>query len=272
MIITRLFSLQVVSDKYKILAEDQGIFRKVVYPDRGLIFDRRNKVILRNTSIYDLMLVPNKLKGIDTASLCRILEIDSARFHEKVVEQIIRNGRARPSVFEALLSDKKMAMLNESMYRFAPAFYLQERSVRSYPFNVAGNVLGYNGEVDSNFLRKHPDEGYVQGDYAGMTGLERTYERVLMGERGIEYWKRDNRNRLTDRLENGKFDTTAVAGQNIYTSLDVELQQLGEKLMQNKLGAIVAVDPKTGGILAMVSAPTYQPEFLTGSERRKHFS
>ena len=163
-------------------------------------------------------------------------------------------------------------MLNESMFKFAPAFYLQERSVRSYPYDAAANVLGYTAEVDTNFLKKHPGEGYVAGDYAGMTGLERSYERVLMGERGIEYWKRDNKNRLTERLENGKYDTTAIAGQNLYTSLDVELQQLGEKLMKNKLGAIVAIDPRTGGILAMVSAPTYQPKYLTGSERRKHFS
>ncbi|RYD81622.1 MAG: penicillin-binding protein 2, partial [Sphingobacteriales bacterium] len=134
------------------------------------------------------------------------------------------------------------------------------------------NVLGYTAEVDTNFLKKYPDDGYVAGDYAGMTGIERTYEKVLMGERGIEYWKRDNKNRLTDKMEGGKYDTIAVAGQNLHTSIDVELQQLGEKLMQNKLGSIVAIDPSTGGILAMISAPTYKPQYLTGNERRKHFS
>ncbi|MEO6405323.1 MAG: penicillin-binding transpeptidase domain-containing protein [Ferruginibacter sp.] len=271
-IIVRLFSLQVASDKYRILADDQGIFRKVVYPDRGLVFDRRRRAILENASISDLMITPTKLKGIDTLALCKILEIDTAQFNKRVVELIIKNGRARPSVFEALLSEDKMAKLNEAMYRFSPAFYLQERSVRSYPFDAAANVLGYNAEVDTNFLKRHPNEGYVSGDYAGMTGIERTYEKVLMGERGIQYFKRDNKNRLTDRLEAGKFDTVAVAGQNLYTSLDIELQELGEKLMQNKLGSIVAVDPRTGGILAMVSSPTYQPKYLAGSERRKHFS
>ena len=218
------------------------------------------------------MVTPNKLKGVDTVALCKILNIDTAQFNKKIVEVIIKNGRTRTSVFEALLSDDKQAMLNESMYLFTPGFYLQERSVRSYPFNAAANVLGYTAEVDTNFLKKHKNEGYVSGDYAGMTGIERSYEKVLMGERGIEYWKRDNKNRLTEKLENGKYDTVPIAGNNLHTSLDIELQELGEKLMQNKLGAIVAIDPKTGGILAMVSAPTYQPKYLTGSERRKHFS
>lgn len=271
-IIIRLFSLQVVSSKYKIMADDQGVFRKVVYPDRGLVFDRHKKAILQNATIYDLMITPNKLKGVDTTGICNILNITKEQFNKKVVEVIIKNGRTRPSIFEPLLNEDKMAMLNESMYKFAPGFYLQERSVRSYPFDAAANVLGYTAEVDTNFLKKYPEDGYVAGDYAGMTGIERTYEKVLMGERGIEYWKRDNKNRLTEKMEGGKYDTTAIAGQNLHTSIDIELQQLGEKLMQNKLGSIVAIDPKTGGILAMVSAPTYKPQYLTGNERRKHFS
>lgn len=271
-IVLQLANLQLFSSKYKLMADDQGKFRKVIYPDRGIVFDRNGKVMLQNTTIYDLMVVPNKLKGVDTMGICSILGIDTAQFHKKIVELIIKNTSARPSTFESLLSDEKMAKLNESMYRFAPAFYLQERSVRSYPYDAAANVLGYTAEVDTNFLKKHRDEGYVPGDYAGMTGIERSYEKVLMGERGIEYWKRDKMNRLTEKLENGRFDTTPVAGQNLHTAIDIELQELGEKLMQNKLGSIVAIDPKTGGILAMVSAPTYQPKYLTGSERRKHFS
>ena len=271
-IISQLAHLQLFSSDLRLQADAQGTFRKVVYPDRGIIYDRHKKSILQNTIIYDLMVTPNKLKGVDTFALCKILNIDTAVFNKKIVEVIIKNGRTRTSVFEALLSDDKQAMLNESMYLFTPGFYLQERSVRSYPFDAAANVLGYTAEVDTNFLKKHKNEGYVSGDYAGMTGIERSYEKVLMGERGIEYWKRDNKNRLTEKLENGKYDTVPVAGHNLYTSLDIELQELGEKLMQNKLGAIVAIDPRTGGILAMVSAPTYQPKYLTGSERRKHFS
>jgi penicillin-binding protein 2 len=271
-IILQLANLQLFSSKYSDEAKMQGTFRKVIYPDRGIVFDRHGKVMLRNTTIYDLMVIPNKLKGVDTAGICEVLNIDTAQFHKKIVELIVKNTSSRPSIFEALLSDDKMAKLNESMFRFAPAFYLQERSVRSYPYDAAANVLGYTAEVDTNFLKKHSDEGYVPGDYAGMTGIERSYEKVLMGERGIEYWKRDNKNRLTEKLENGRYDTAALAGQNMHTAIDIELQGLGEKLMQNKLGSIVAIDPKTGGIIAMVSAPTYQPKFLSGSERRKHFS
>ena len=269
-IILQLMNLQLFSSKYKIMADDQGKFRKVIYPDRGIVYDRKRRPILQNTTIYDLMIIPNKLKGVDTFSLCRILEIDTAQFNKKVVEVIIKNGRSRSSVFDGLLSDQKMAMLNEAMYKFAPGFYLQERPVRSYPFDAGGNILGYLSEVDTNFLKNHKSEGYQTGDYAGKTGMERTYEKVLMGQRGIEYWKRDNKNRLTEKLENGKFDTAAIAGQNMHTSLDIELQALGEKLMENKLGSIVAINPRTGGIICMVSSPTFKPKFLTGADRKKH--
>ncbi len=271
-IIIQLANLQLFSSKYKIMADDQGKFRKVIYPDRGIVYDRNKKAILQNTTIYDLMVLPNKLKGVDTFSLCKILNIDSAQFNKKILEVIIKNGRSRPSVFDGLLNEEKMASLNEAMYKFAPGFYLQERPVRSYPFDAGGSILGYLAEVDTNFLKKHKEEGYQIGDYAGKTGMERTYEKVLMGQRGIEYWKRDNKNRLTERLENGRFDTGAIAGQNMYTSLNIELQELGEKLMQNKLGSIVAIDPRTGGILCMVSSPTFKPKFLTGAERKKHIT
>ena len=271
-IILQLANLQIFSSKYKIMADDQGKFRKVVYPDRGIVYDRNHKAILQNMTIYDLMILPNKLKGIDTLALCKILNIDTAQFSKKVVELIIKNGRSRPSIFDALLSDEKMAMLNEAMYKFVPGFYLQERPVRSYPVDAGGNILGYLSEVDSGFLKKHVNEGYQIGDYAGKTGMERTYEKVLMGQRGIEYWKRDNKNRLTERLEKGTHDTAAIAGNNMHLSLDIELQALGEKLMENKLGAIVAVDPKTGGILAMVSSPTFKPKLLAGATRKKHIA
>ncbi|HMO61250.1 MAG TPA: penicillin-binding transpeptidase domain-containing protein [Ferruginibacter sp.] len=271
-ILIQIINLQLFSPKYKIMADDQGKFRKVIYPERGIVFDRNRRAILQNTTTYDLMVTPNKIKGIDTAALCKILGLDSTQFARKLVDVIVRNGRSRSSTFDGLLSVEKMAMLNESMYKFAPGFYLQERPVRSYPYDAGGNILGYLSEVDTNFLKNHKGEGYQMGDYAGKTGIERTYEKVLMGQRGIEYWKRDNKNRLTERLEKGMYDTAAIAGQNLYTSLDIELQELGEKLMQNKLGSIVAIDPKTGGIICMVSSPTFKPRFLTGSERKKHIT
>ena len=271
-IFLQLINLQLFSSQYKSLAEGQGTFRKVIYPDRGIVFDRKGRSILQNTVIYDLMVIPGKIKDTDTATLCTILNIDSAEFHKRIIAAIIKNKSYRASVFESLLSNEKMAKLNENMYKLAPGYFMQERSVRDYPYEAGGNIFGYLGEVDSNILKSPKYEGYVMGDYIGRTGLERTYEKVLMGQRGIEFWKRDNKNRLTDRLEDGKFDTAAIAGKNMYTSIDIELQALGEKLMENKLGSIVAVDPKTGGILAMISSPTYKPKLLTGAERKKHYA
>lgn len=271
-IIGQLFNLQIVSKKYSIMADEQGKFRKVVYPDRGILYDRKGRAILRNTIIYDLMVTPSKLKGIDTFSLCKILNIDTAEFRKRVVQAIVKNRSYRPSVFEPLLPEDKIAKINENLYKFVPAFYLQERPVRDYPYDAAGNIIGYLSEVDTSFLNRHVGEGYQIGDYAGKTGIERSYEKVLMGQRGIEFWKRDNKNRLTDRLEKGRYDTPAVAGKNMHLALDIELQKLGEKLMENKVGSIVAIDPKTGGVLAMVSSPTYKPKTLTGAERRKRFA
>lgn len=265
--------LQVVkADEFRLRADDQGVMRKVIYPDRGLIFARNGKAILENTVISDLIVEPNKIKGIDTLELCNILGIDTAAFRKKLVEAIIKTGARRPGVFEAQLSEEKMARLNEVGYKFLPGFYLQERPVRRYPYEMAGNLLGYVSEVDTAFLRRHAGEGYSPGDFAGKTGLENSYEKVLMGQRGIEYWKKDKYNRLTERLEKGRYDTLPEAGKNLYTSIDIELQELGEKLMENKLGSIVAIDPKTGGVLAMVSAPTYKPQYLTGPERQKHYN
>lgn len=271
-IIVRLMTLQLFSSKYEKLANDQAILRKVVYPSRGIIFDRKHRAILDNTTMYDLMVTPSQLKGVDTFTLCRILDIDTAEFKKRIRVAINKNKAIRPSVFEALLSPEKYAKVNENLYRFQPAFFLQERPIRSYPFNAAANVMGYLSEVDSNFLKRHADEGYLMGDYAGMTGLERSYEKVLMGQRGIQYILKDNLNRPIGAYEKGAYDTAAVAGNHLYSSIDIELQQLGEKLMQNKIGSIVAVDPRTGGILALVSAPSYNPNLLTGSERRKHFN
>ena len=271
-IILQLMNLQLFSPKYKLAADDQGIFRKVIYPDRGIVYDRTGKSILQNTTIFDLMVIPNKIKGTDTMAICNILNIDTAEFRKRMENIVFKYKSYRPSIFEALLSNEKMAKLSEILYKVTPGYYLQERSVRDYPYDAAGNILGYLSEVDSNILKNPKYTGYVMGDYIGKTGLEKTYENVMLGQRGIEFWKKDKVGRLTERLEKGKFDTTAVAGQNMHTSLDIELQELGEKLMENKLGSIVAIDPRTGGILCMVSSPTFKPKLLTGAERKKHIA
>lgn len=273
-IILRLLGLQVIETKYSDLASRQGTIRKVVYPDRGILFDRKGRAILRNTIIYDLMVTPRKIRGmnLDTVDLCKVLNIDTTEFNKRIKDAIFRNRSYRPSVFEASMSDQMVARFNESIYKWEPAFYLQERPVRDYPYDAAGNILGYLSEVSPEFLETEEGQGYLPGDYAGKTGLEKSYEKVLMGQRGIEFWKRDNMNRLTDRLEGGKYDTPAVSGQNLHLSLDIGLQQYGEYLMQNKVGSVVAIDPKTGGILAMISSPTYKPSLLTGSERGKNYA
>ncbi|MBN9296745.1 MAG: penicillin-binding protein 2 [Filimonas sp.] len=270
-ILGQLLHLQIFSSKYKMQAENNARYRKVVYPDRGLIYDRKSKAILENTIMYDLMVTPSEAKGTDTFALCNILGIDTATFRKRIRDVGFKNSYVRPSVFEALLSPEMFARLNENMYKF-PGFFLQDRPVRDYPYGAAANVLGYLAEVDTSFLRRHKEEGYEMGDYAGMTGLERSYEKVLMGQRGIKYFIRDNRSRIQGSYENGVYDSAAVAGKSLHLSLDIELQKLGEKLMGNKVGSIVAIDPQTGGILCMVSSPTYNPNYLTGNMRRKHFS
>lgn len=270
-IIAQLFYLQIISD-YRSKADEQAILRKTVYPTRGIVFDRKHRAILDNTMTYDLMVTPSQLKGIDTQLLCRIMDLDTAIFRKRILNLIIKTGYVQPGTFEAALSKLKFARIQENLFRFNDAFFLQERPVRRYPFEAAANVFGYLGEVDTNFLKKHPDEGYKQGDYTGYSGLERSYEKALMGERGIQVLLRDKNNKVVGTYDNGREDVEAVAGSNLYSAIDIDLQLLGEKLMSNKVGSIVAIDPKTGGILAMVSSPTYNPTYLTGSERSRHVS
>jgi penicillin-binding protein 2 len=270
-LITRLFFLQIASSQYDVLALDNAVSKKIVYPDRGIIFDRNGKSILENTLTYDLMVSPNQLSGLDTASICRILQIEKEEFHKRVVGCIIKNGRYRPSVFEGSLSDQVFVQLQENMYRFEPGFFIQERPIRSYPYKVGAQVLGYVGEVDSTIL-KRTNYFYQIGDYMGLSGLERFYESTLMGKRGVRYQIKDNKNRIVGSYENGKYDSVAEAGKNLRTYLDIDLQILAERLLKNKLGAIVAIEPKTGGILAMASGPTYDPNLLTGNLRKSNFS
>jgi len=270
LIIGQLVHLQLFSDKYSKLAEDNAVYKKIVYPSRGIIFDRSGKAILDNSVMFDLMVTPFQVKNVDTFTLCNILKIDTAEFHKRMITALIKNGKYRPSVFEGLVSPQVQAQLEENMYRF-PGFDLSERPIRAYPFKAAAHILGYVGEVDSSII-KQSNYFYQMGDYAGRAGLEKTYESVLMGRRGIKYQIKDNKNRIQGSYENGIFDTSAVAGRNLYTSIDIEVQQLAEKLLNNKFGSAVAINPKTGGIIAMASAPGYDPNLLTGAERRKNFS
>jgi penicillin-binding protein 2 len=268
LVTAQLISLQIFSSKYVLAANNNAIFRKIIYPDRGIIYDRKKRALLENTISYDLVVIPNEARGVDTATLCDILKIDKAEYSKRMVEVIIKNSRVKSGVFEAFLSAELYAQLTENLYRF-PGFSLSERSIRSYPYNTAAHVLGYVAEVDVNFLQKHGEEGYEMGDYAGMTGLEKQYESILMGQRGVKRFLRDNKGKIQGPFEKGEFDTLAIAGRNLFTSMDVEVQQLAEKLLQHKIGSVVALNPKTGSVIAMASSPGYNPNLLTGNQRRK---
>jgi penicillin-binding protein 2 len=269
-IIAQLFHLQVISDKYTKMADENAIFTKRIYPSRGIIFDRKNKAILNNTLMFDLMVTPSEIKRIDTAYFCQLMEIDTTEFIKRIRNAVIKNKSFRPSVFEELLTPQKYARIEENMWRFSNGFFLQPRPVRQYPYNAAAHILGYINEVDTSFINR--SNGFYQsGDYSGRTGLEQYYERVLMGRRGTELWIKDNFNRLVGHYQDGAFDTAATAGRNLRTYIDIELQQLAEKLLTNKVGAIVAVEPKTGGILAMASGPDYNPNDLTGPAKQKNY-
>ena len=268
LITAQLISLQIFSSKYVLAANNNAIFRKIIYPDRGIIYDRKKRALLENTISYDLVVIPNEARGVDTATLCEILKIDKATYSKRIVEVIIKNTRVKAGIFEPFLSAELYAQLTENLYRF-PGFSISERSIRSYPYNTAAHVLGYVAEVDVNFLQKHGEEGYEMGDYAGMTGLEKQYESILMGQRGVKRFLRDNKGKIQGPFEKGEFDTLAIAGRNLFTSMDVEVQQLAEKLLQHKIGSVVALNPKTGSVIAMASSPGYNPNLLTGNQRRK---
>lgn len=271
-LITRLLYLQVVDKKYVRLADANAVTRKIVYPSRGIIFDRQNRSILSNDILYDLVVIPAAVKKIDTAYLCNILQIDIDEFKSRIADAVKKNGRVRPSVFAGLLSAATYSRLQESMYLFQAGFELVQRPIRSYPYKAAANILGYIGEISPAMLKLSRYGDYQSGDYIGLTGLEKTYESVLMGQRGTQYIIKDNLNRPQGALENGAYDTAAIAGKNLRLSLDIELQVLGEQLMRNKIGSIVAIDPQTGGILAMVSGPVFDPNLLTGSSRTRNVS
>ncbi|MET0635722.1 MAG: penicillin-binding protein 2 [Chitinophagaceae bacterium] len=269
-IIAQLFNLQVVSGKYSKLAMDNAVFPKIVYPERGIIYDRKGKAILNNQIMYDLMVTPAEVRNFDTTLFCRMMEIDTTEFNKRIRDAVFKNRSVRPSVFQSLLTPQMQARFEENSWHF-PGFALVERPVRVYPYNAAAHILGYINEADQRDIDRSGNF-YRMGDYIGKSGLESNYEKVLMGQRGVQHLIKDNHNRLVGSYENGIFDTAAIAGRGIRTSIDIELQQMAEKLMANKVGAVVAIDPKTGGILAMASGPTFDPNQLTGPDKNRNYS
>jgi penicillin-binding protein 2 len=268
-IIAQLFHLQIVSKKYQQQAQENALFRKSVYPTRGIIYDRKGRAILNNTILYDLMVTPAQVKNIDTTYFCSLVGIDTAEFRRRIADARVKNGPFRPTTFEDLLPPEMYARMEENIWKF-PGFNLQERPVRIYPYNAAAHIMGYVGEVDSAILRRS-NNFYQLGDYVGRSGLEQSYERALMGQRGIEFWIKDNKNRLVGRYQDKTLDTPAIAGKNLHTYLDIELQQLAERLLYGKTGAVVAIEPSSGGILAMASGPSFDPNSLTGPDKQSNY-
>jgi len=269
-LISRLFMMQVVEDKYEILANDQAILRKVIYPARGVIVDRKGKSLLENKTSFDLAVTPAKVKDLDTAMFCNIMEISKPEFELRMKRLVGRNGFIRQSIFENFINDRKNAKLQENIYLFE-GFELIERITRTYPLKIGSAFLGYLNEVSPGMLKNERYASYRQGDYVGITGLENVYEEVLRGQRGVEFLVRDVLNRPQDSYKHGTMDTLPIAGKNIELYLDADLQALGEKLMNGKMGSVIAIDPKTGGILSMVSGPGYDPNLLSGGEFGKNY-
>jgi penicillin-binding protein 2 len=268
----RLFFLQNFEPKYKILANDIAIYKKVVYPPRGVIIDRKGRTLLSNTPIYDLMITPRNVpKTLDTAEFCASLNIDKATYESILGKVLVRNIEVRQSPFMELLNEEQTARFQENAYKF-PGFELIERNIRIYEKPIAGLMLGYIGEVSPEMLKKPRYASYRQGDYTGLSGLELQYEEVLRGQRGVHYLERDKFNRPRDPYRGGELDSQEVSGKQLELYLDMELQEYAEKLMANKIGSVVAIDPQTGGILAMVSSPTYDPNLLRGKARSRNYA
>lgn len=268
----RLLALQVFSDDYKKNADSNAFLKKVEYPARGVITDRNGKLLVYNQHSYDIMVVMNEESGrLDTMEFCDALGITKEFFIKRMneIKDRSRNpgySRFTQQLFMSQLNEKEFSVFQEKMYRF-PGFYVQRRSVRQYIYPHAAHVLGDVAEVSISDIEA--DDYYMSGDYIGKTGVERSYERQLRGEKGVQVLLRDARGRIQGSYMNGMMDRKPVPGKNLTLSIDVELQALGERLMEGKIGSIVAIEPSTGEVLCMVSSPTYDPRIMVGRQRGK---
>jgi len=267
----RLFFLQIVSGNYKTFADSNAFYKKTLYPDRGVIYDRNKNLIVYNQPTYDIMVTMREIENLDTLDFCRTINITKERFLSRMTEVKNRNinpgySSYTPQVFLTQLSPQEYGVLQEKLYRYR-GFSVRSRSQRNYARSSAGLLLGYIGEVSKSDIAKDEDNYYVQGDYAGIAGVEKSYEKYLRGEKGCEILLRDAHGRIKGSYENKKHDNLPVPGKNIELSIDIELQEYGERLMRNKIGSIVAIEPATGEILVMVSSPTYDPSLMVGRQR-----
>lgn len=271
--IARLFALQVADTKYKENADSNAFLRRVIYPARGLVYDREGRLVVLNKPAYDVMLIPKDVKEFDTVALCEALGISKETLLERWADMkdIRKNPGYSAYTQQKLishLSQEDYGRLQEKLYLF-PGIFIQKRTVREYAYPAGANVLGNIREVSAADIEK--DGYYRRGDYTGDLGIEKSYEQALRGVKGEEILMKDAVGRIKGRYENGIHDVTPVAGHNLTLSLDMELQQYGEQLMANKIGAIVAIEPKTGEILCLVTSPNYDPSLLVGRERGKNY-
>ena len=268
-LIARIFYIQIVDDRYKIDASNNSMVYDIIYPTRGVIYDRNGKIIVGNKVAYDILVTPKEVKEFDTLLLAGVLDVEPDFIRGKMAEY--RKNRRRIGYQSVImmkqLSSEKYMKFSEIQYKF-PGFKGQVRSIRDYPFNAGGNLLGYVSEVDQAYLDRHPGE-YRSGDYAGKTGLEAARETDLRGEKGYHIYLRDSHNQIQTRYKDGEMDKEAIPGKDIVTTIDADLQQYGQQLMQNKVGSLVAIEPSTGEILTMVSSPGIDVEML--ADIGKHY-
>lgn len=272
--IIRLFNLQVSEDKYKESAESNAFLKRVIYPSRGLIYDRNDKLVVFNKPAYDVMIIPKDVGEFDTVSLCNVLDITKEQLLEKWKD--MKHPKKNPGYSAytpqkliSHLSIEDYGKLQEKLYLF-PGFYIQKRTVRKYAFPAAANILGNIREVSANDIER--DRYYRRGDYTGDLGVEKSYEKALRGNKGMEILMKDAYGRIKGKYENGIHDIEPSSGKNLKLSIDIDLQEYGERLMQGKIGAIVAIEPETGEILALVTSPNYDPSLLVGKERGKNYA
>ena len=262
-----LFRLQVLNKSYKTKADENAIREITIHPARGFIYDRHDSLLVYNDAAYDLMVVPKELRTFDTAELCRVLDLDIVDVRKKI-EKAKKYSGSVPSLFKQQISKEDYGYLQEKMSEF-PGFFVQSRTLRSYPQPIAAHILGYVSEVDEQDVEN--DSYYRMGDYIGKSGIEKAYEPVLRGVKGKRKVLVDVHNREMGSYNNGEDDIVAVPGTSIWSTLDMQLQRYGEELMAGKRGAIVAIEPKTGEILCLVSSPNYDPNLLVGTARPKNY-
>ena len=271
--IIRLFTLQIMSDDYKKNADSNAFLKKIDYPSRGVITDRNGKLLVFNQPSYDIMVVMNEAKGrLDTLDFCQTLGITREEFDKRMetIKDRSKNpgySRFTQQLFISQLSDKDFSIFHEKIFRY-PGFYIQRRSIRQYQYPVAAHVLGDVAEVSPADIEE--DDYYQPGDYIGKLGVERKYEKQLRGEKGVQILLRDAHGRIQGSYMNGALDKRPVPGKNLTLGIDYDLQALGERLMEGKIGSIVAIEPTTGEVLCMVSSPNYDPRIMVVRARSKN--